>query len=70
MIVDGRATHHNTAYNTTGTTTGAPTGAAAGGYGTGATGYANNGPHNSKIMNKMDPRVDSDRGKHFTINLP
>ncbi|KUL91485.1 hypothetical protein ZTR_01476 [Talaromyces verruculosus] len=55
--LDGRATHHNTGYNTTGATTGAATG----GYGTGATGYANNGPHNSKIMNKMDPRVDSDR---------
>lgn len=60
MIVDGRATHHNTGYNTTGATTGAATG----GYGTGATGYANDGPHNSKIMNKIDPRVDSDRGKH------
>lgn len=60
-FADGRAAHHNTGYNTTGTTTGA----AAGGYGTGATGYANNGPHNSKMMNKMDPRVDSDRGKQF-----
>jgi hypothetical protein len=60
--LDGRATHHNTGYNTTGTTTGtttgATTGAATGGYGTGS---ANNGPHNSRMMNKLDPRVDSDR---------
>ena len=24
---------------------------------------ADNGPHNSKIANKLDPRVDSDAGK-------
>lgn len=24
---------------------------------------ANNGPHNSSLANKLDPRVDSDRGK-------
>lgn len=58
--LDGRATHHNTAYNTTGTTT-AGTTTAAGGYGTSNTSHANNGPHDSKLMNKLDPRVDSDR---------
>lgn len=31
-------------------------------YGTGTTG-PNAGPHNSKLANKLDPRVDSDLGK-------
>jgi hypothetical protein len=26
-------------------------------------GSTNHGPHNSNLMNKLDPRVDSDRGK-------
>jgi hypothetical protein len=50
LRTDGRAArdHGNTGYATTGA------------YGSSA---ANNGPHNSKMMNKIDPRVDSDRGK-------
>jgi hypothetical protein len=28
-----------------------------------AHGLGNQGPHNSNMMNKLDPRVDSDRGK-------
>jgi hypothetical protein len=48
-----------------------------GGYGSTNTGShgsstINAGPHDSKIANKMDPRVDSDLGKlnHFGIETP
>lgn len=27
----------------------------------------NEGPHNSNVANKMDPRVDSDRGMYFVL---
>lgn len=50
-VKDGRAARGHTGYTTTGTTHG--------------TTSANDGPHNSKLMNKLDPRVDSDRGKQW-----
>lgn len=56
---DGRGTYTT---GTTGTTTGHTT--STSGLGstthTGAHGSTNAGPHNSNMMNKMDPRVDSD----------
>jgi hypothetical protein len=41
----------------------------ASGYGSSNTGSrtANAGPHDSKLANKLDPRVDSDLGKHMIL---
>lgn len=49
-----------------GTGTGTNTyGSGMGGYGTG---NINAGPHDSKLANKLDPRVDSDLGKNLDLN--
>lgn len=40
-------------------------------YGSGVAGGSTNinaGPHDSKMANKLDPRVDSDLGKHQTLH--
>jgi hypothetical protein len=30
---------------------------------------SNHGPHSSNLVNKLDPRVDSDRGMSFLLQL-
>jgi len=50
---------HTTGSGLTGTTYGTHTGTTGAGYGPTGT-STNAGPHNSNLMNKMDPRVDSD----------
>jgi len=61
--MDNRARHQqhgNTAHSGLTGTTGTTGGITAGGPNSSNTGSTNAGPHNSNLVNKLDPRIDSD----------